>query len=1107
MDSADLIDGILVQHRAHPEWGVGSIERVDRSQGVVRFYGREETVRHCAPADLVRHRYATGDQIFAVTENTYGIVQSATEYDGEITYQAIFGNRRKGIPESNIRPQTLAPDLFDLLRESDGSESQRFLLTLQARRLQYAYRYDELVCLSNARIELLPHQVFVTDKVLHDYPHRFLLADEVGLGKTIEAGLILKELRARGAATRVLIVTPAGLVSQWVDELRSKFNETFTRIDSTTMSAHIALCGGDVDQVWRSHSSIVTSLHMLRSNERHIESLLTQEWDLVIFDEAHHLRRSMDGSRHDGDGDLEGRKATAAYRLAQRFQKRTTSLLLLTATPLQLHAYELFSLIELLDPTLFPTFQDFEQYRVKIPRLNHAADCLERYHELDDSERYALAKEIATLVSSERIPEKPVNVFVRLESPEGRAEFYTRIADAHRLTRVLIRNRKRLVFDDVQPRVAQVLRVTYSDAEWRAYHAVTAYLQEWYNVSLREQNNALGFLMITYRKILTSSSYALRRSFLRRIERLQKIKRAGRLIQQRTTGDLIEDEAEELDTLLDRYGDAVANADPTFIDLEVEQLRHLKALLEDIGVDAKANGLITKLAQVLRDPDEKILIFTQFTETLNYLHDLLAPQYRVCVFSGDMRAPDKDKSIDAFRESCQIMIATEAAGEGRNLQFCHIMVNYDLPWNPMRIEQRIGRIDRIGQKSPVQIINLSIANTMEERVLQVLHERINIFESVVGALDPILESIEQDVCEYMFGGNSSDSATGSEQFEHRVINRAQQVVQMEERLADLLLDASSFRRDRADALLGRTPAFTGSDLHRFMRQYLTFAGGHIRERASGIYDLTVPPTMSVGMREALRDSYRVTFDAQIAQRQERLDFVAFGHPVLDRAVELCLAETFGGHIGHVALHTDDIPPQQAIVAWYEFTFEGVRPRRQVRAFAASLAGVILPDLSARAPDLFAMASPTTIAGGTRTAFDAAVDRCRTQFEAEVAQARRREQQVQEVENRRAYERTSSKLQRYYEANILARTREIDRLERLAADQQHSHDPNERRIAPATQGRAAAAIREREGLEAERDHRLSQLSRLRSVVASEELLALAYVTIIPASTKDHPYEPA
>ena len=200
MDNLEFVEGNLVRHIDHDEWGIGSVEEIVRDRALVRFYAPEETVRQCPLAALRRHRYTRGDQIFAITENTYGIVQSAREFAGMVIYQVLFGGRRKGIPETNIRPTTLEPELFDLLRDSDGSESRAFLLALQARRLQYAYRYDELVCLSNARIELLPHQVFVADRVLRDEPHRFLLSDEVGLGKTIEAGLILKELRARGSA-------------------------------------------------------------------------------------------------------------------------------------------------------------------------------------------------------------------------------------------------------------------------------------------------------------------------------------------------------------------------------------------------------------------------------------------------------------------------------------------------------------------------------------------------------------------------------------------------------------------------------------------------------------------------------------------------------------------------------------------------------------------------------------------------------------------------------------------------------------------------------------------------------------------------------------------
>lgn len=1100
MDNLEFVEGNLVRHIDHDEWGIGSVEEIVRDRALVRFYAPEETVRQCPLAALRRHRYTRGDQIFAITENTYGIVQSAREFAGMVIYQVLFGGRRKGIPETNIRPTTLEPELFDLLRDSDGSESRAFLLALQARRLQYAYRYDELVCLSNARIELLPHQVFVADRVLRDEPHRFLLSDEVGLGKTIEAGLILKELRARGSARRVLIIAPAGLVSQWVYELHSKFNERFTRIDSTNIAAHIALCGGNVEQMWQSYPSIVTSLHMLRTNERYIEALLAQEWDLVIFDEAHHLRRYLERRGAAQGSEQDERRMTAAYRLAQRLQQRTYSLLLLTATPLQLHAYELYSLVELLDPALFPTYQDFEAYRAQIPRLNSAARQLARYGELTEEERWSLAETLAGVLRGQghdRAP-RPGEILARLETEEGRAEYEARLSDTHRLTRVLIRNRKRQVFDDLQPRVARILHVEFSDAEWEAYNAVSAYLSEWYNLALRQNNFALGFVMVTYRKILTSSSYALRRSFQRRIERLQRIKRAGRLIEQRDDEGVLDDsDAEELDRLLERYGDAIASAEPALIDMEIGQLHALCELLDAITIDSKAQRLLQELANMLQNPEEKVLIFTQFTETLFYLQRILAPTYQVCIFHGDMDSAEKDQAVDDFRDTCQVMIATEAAGEGRNLQFCHIMVNYDLPWNPMRIEQRIGRIDRIGQRLPVEIFNFAIVGTLEERVLHVLHERINIFESVVGTLDPILESIEQDVRRLIFEGGS-DLEERTRLFEQRVAERAAQVRRMEERLADFLLDTSSFRRDRADALLGRTPAFTGDDLRRFLARFLDYAGGQLRERSAGVYDLTLPRHLLADAPDELRDSYRATFDAAIAQRQERLDFLAFGHPALDRVIERCLDERFGGRTAHIAIVTDELPAGPAFVAIYEFVFEGVRSRRELRAFAASLAGTMWPGLSERFLDLTAQAEPASLSTAELAAFDEALDRCRDTIEAEVTQALSRAQQQHEVENRRQYERTYTKLERYYAANRMSLTREIERLQRLAEEQQQSIDPHVRRIAPATLGRAAASRRARDELDAERDQRLSDLGRKRVIVAAHEILAVAYVVIRPSS---------
>ncbi len=363
---------------AHPEWGIGTVQHVDGDEASVLFHGQPSRLRYCMLEDLVPHRFKAGDIVFSRMQRAYGSVLRLREMDGLVTYIVQFSHGRMGVPEGDIDPAPRSNEPSELLRQGELHDPTAFVLALQARRLQYAYSYDELVSLSNARIELLPHQVFVAHRVLTAFPQGFLLADEVGLGKTIEAGLIIKELRARNATCRVLIVAPAGLVPQWVDELRKKFNEDFKRLDSLTIGTHEVEHGPD--QVWQVYDSVVTSLHFLchQGNEAAVDALAGQRWDLIVFDEAHHLRRYHKAG---------GRSTTIAYEVAQRLQAAAEALLLLTATPLQLHAFELYSLVELLDPRLFPTFDDFERYRLQIPLLNTLARRLEEFAALSIPEQ------------------------------------------------------------------------------------------------------------------------------------------------------------------------------------------------------------------------------------------------------------------------------------------------------------------------------------------------------------------------------------------------------------------------------------------------------------------------------------------------------------------------------------------------------------------------------------------------------------------------------------------------------------------------------------------------------------------------------------------------
>jgi ATP-dependent helicase HepA len=1084
-----FVEGNLVTVDTHPAWGIGTVQSIAGDDVHVRFY-RGANIQTCSVGTLVRHRYEKDALIFSRTEQSYGNVQSLRETDGLITYQVQFGQRRKRIPEIDIVPVPPASDPFDLLREGQTHDAASFLLAFQARRLQYAYSYDDLVSLSNARIDLLPHQVFVAHRVLSNYPHRFLLADEVGLGKTIEAGLVIKELRARDAEKRVLIIAPSGLVPQWVDELKKKFNERFTRIDSATIGAHIAMHGED--QVWKAYSSIVTSLHLLRNNDAYVEALAQQEWDLIVFDEAHHLRRHLGGG-----GDEDRRSITLAYHMAERLQQSTTSLLLLTATPLQIDPYELFSLVELLDPTLFPTYHDFEKYRGRIPLLNGIVHRLDTFDTLDGQQRRQLADHIVGALRAEQ-PERNLDPAVLLqqlnESSTERSRYQEEISSIHRLTSVMLRNRKRLVFDDLKPRQARILTVQFTAAERAAYDAVTKYIEEVYNLAMANKNQALGFVMVTFRKILTSSSYALRQSFGRRITRLRELGKVVDLQQRRNIGDsLDEDEEAELDDLLDQHSAAVLeNISPDGLEFEIKRLRELCELLDRIEIDTKAARLRQELETLLAEPQAKVLIFTQFKETLNYLQGLLSPTYRIVVFHGGMDTTEKDAAVDTFHkpDGAQIMIGTEAAGEGRNLQFCHVMFNYDLPWNPMRIEQRIGRIDRIGQQHPVEIYNFTIADTVEARVLEVLHLRIRIFESAVGNLDPILEDFSRDMLDLLI---NTDGATEAalKAFEDRTIKRIQEARKMEERLSsDFILDTRSFRRDRADALLGRKPAFTGTDLQHFMAQFLHHANGQMRERADKVFEITIPRKMREGTKRELKDSYTVTFDSREAQKQERLDFVAFGHELLDRAVEVCLDDAFGGKIAQLRLESDQVEAGPAICAIYEFSFHGIRPRKQLWVVAVALNGDHLPALSERFSAIIPQASDFVFEEHVHQAFQQAIDDASESIEELCARELERERLHRDDQNVQDYQLEHQKLTRFYVAKIESAQRAVNRLQITLREQEQQKS----RIVPATRQRLVNAERHVEELGSERDQRLSVLDQQQRVAYSSQLLSVACVLV-------------
>jgi superfamily II DNA or RNA helicase len=505
----------------------------------------------------------------------------------------------------------LAPLLAALPKppESDGGW---YGLRRRFAHLGLAQGFDELLCLPHLRgIETFWYQVETARKVLKQFRGRVLLADEVGLGKTIEAGMVLKEYLLRGIVDSVLVLTPASLVGQWREELDTKFA-------IACATTHDALLRSDPERFWN-QKRLIASLAMARRSE-HAAYVVGRSFDLVIVDEAHHLRD----------------RASRSYKLVDALNKRF--LLLLSATPVQNDLTELYNVLTLLKPGIFKTLKEFR----------------------------------AAYVTPGK-PHQPAN-------PERLREL---------MRGAMVRNTRAVVALKLPRRHAVTVRVDGCESERACYQELAAAVRR---LAAEGANRlALQHLLGAAGSSPAAAAVAVRR-------------------------------------LAGRHADAGWHA--------------LARSWASIGTGGKEAALIDLLR---RNPGEKKLVFVHYRETLEHLAGLLAREgFAFARFEGALSGPAKDAAIAAFRERVPVLLCTESGGEGRNIQFCNTVINFDVPWNPMAIEQRIGRIDRIGQQREVFVFNLVTRGTLEDQILHLLDEKIAMFELVVGEVGAILGGLDED---------------------------------------------------------------------------------------------------------------------------------------------------------------------------------------------------------------------------------------------------------------------------------------------------------------------------------------------------------------------------
>ncbi len=618
-----------------------------------------------------------------------------------------------------------------------------------------------------------PHQSQVARTVVERFPDRVLLCDEVGLGKTIEAGLIIRQLILTGRVKRCLILTPAAVVRQWQEELYEKFNLNIPRYDAgQLLDVRDEPIGPLTNRPWSCCDQLLASSHLARRKERVPELLEADRWDLLVVDEAHHARR------RDFLQPIyrPNRLLTLLNRLKEHDKYR--AMLLLTATPMQVHPLEVWDLLMVLglggrwaaDEGNFLRF--FRQLRQPFDQADWdfvydlVADCLGHDGAVDPHFEQAMRQKLGPAMAN-AIRELPQRQRPRTDILRGlpdkarpvvreMARFHTPLNRyAFRSTRDLLRTYQQagLLKASVPRRKPEICRITFRSDEAELYGRITEYISEFYQ-RYESERRGLGFIMTVYRRRLTSSFRAIYLSLERRRKWLR-----GQIEPEEMLTPEDEAEAEELEDLeqeaLDIFEEELLTPaqrenfqrELAYLDDFIAQLCNLRY------ADSKLAYLKDELERIFRERST-ILVFTQYTDTMDYLRDQLCTVYgrRVACYSGRggeewngitwVKVP-KEQVKNRFREGeIQILVCTESASEGLNLQTCGVLINYDMPWNPMRVEQRIGRIDRIGQEfETVWVRNYFYRDTIEDRIYQALTDRIHWFEDVVGDLQPILASV------------------------------------------------------------------------------------------------------------------------------------------------------------------------------------------------------------------------------------------------------------------------------------------------------------------------------------------------------------------------------
>jgi superfamily II DNA or RNA helicase len=828
-------------------------------------------------------------EVLRVAE-TYG------SYQADVVFETEGGRRLETVPLERLE---VVADLWERAQQGDWDPPVDFLLK------QLAFQFPLLNTggqLSNSRTDLLPHQILLTRDVVNARRRRFLIADEVGLGKTIETGMIIRELVARGEAERILIIAPAGLTKNWHGELRDAFRLHFEILGVDFMDHGPAS--------WEVHNRVIASIDSLKRPARMERLLRAPRWDVVVVDEAHHLSRIRYGNKI---------HTTQNYRLAEAIKDHSRDLLFLSATPHQGDGFQFWSLVSLLDEHLFDSPKAVEQHRELLSRV----------------------------------------MFRRTKRE---------VTDARGQSIFMRRQVNSQVFD-------QAAR------ERLFYDRLTDYLREGYNVAgvgqdkTTTRQRAMGFVMATFQKLMSSSPRAITQALRKRLivlltsqvldmEQQWKKSRFAQMADHILTlqSEIKQIAAEYLETRLD-LGDRInldgfvsqirqgltkklteetswaldGEEEPeeeiyaeSDIPNEAEKVRELITLVPK-AVDRKFSTLARAIDELRRqNPAERFIIFTQYLETLAFLREELGRIYgvqKIALIRGGS-LDEKIAAIEQFwkEDAARFLICTSAGGEGINLQVGRVLFNYDLPWNPMAVEQRIGRIHRYGQQETVQVYNIIARDTVEERIYGLLESKLEQIARTIGKIDPATGQPLEDFRSQILGflGSSPNYQAlymkalvdkDYKRTEREIEEALQKAHEAAEALSGLTQDLGTFNLHDYLRIEGRV---TLSDLRKFAEQSILRLGGAVLPNGE-ITRIEAPDKLQAARGVAPRYD-AATFDRQVAMRKRQIELMGIGHPFIDALIAFLQGPRTSGEV--TLLKTNGTSTEPRLLTRSLITVEG-----------------------------------------------------------------------------------------------------------------------------------------------------------------------------------------